>query len=193
MKKIALDDIRSISEYETERQKRKEKMMRLKERRRIQIGERISIHLENRETLIHQIQEMTRIERTTQPSKIQEEVDVYNELIPGGDEVSTTLFVEVSDQSRIKEELLSLLGLDEPGVVYLEIGTQKVEGVFEKGRSTEEKISSVHYVRFPFSKGAKDALKRGEHSFVVVNHPHYKVRAPLSESAREEMLKDLEA
>lgn len=193
MRKIALTEIKSIPEYEAARSGWKKEVLELKKRRRVQVGERISLHFENRETLLSQIQEMVRIERITNPEKVQEEVDVYNELIPAPHELSATLFIEVSEQSKIQEELLSLLGLDEPGVVFFEIGKERVFGVFEQGRSTEEKISSVHYVKFPFSKSAEDAFRRGEPTFVVADHPNYKVRIAATAETRQELIKDLEA
>ena len=49
-----------------------------------------------KETLLFQIQEMLRIERIVRPEKVQEELDVYNELLPDDGEVAATLFIEVT-------------------------------------------------------------------------------------------------
>ena len=43
----------------------------------------VTLVFENRRTLLFQIQEMIRVERIFEPSKIQEELDVYNALLPG--------------------------------------------------------------------------------------------------------------
>jgi hypothetical protein len=51
----------------------------------------MTLLFENRDTIRFQVQEMVRIERIARPDKVREEVDVYNELLPGPEEVATTL------------------------------------------------------------------------------------------------------
>ena len=63
---------------------------------------------ENRDTVIFQIQEMLRAERITDLDKIREEIAVYNELVPDTDELSATLFLEIEDQSHLREDLLEI-------------------------------------------------------------------------------------
>jgi hypothetical protein len=81
----------------------------------------MSFVFENRDTELFQIQEMVRAERIVDEKKIQDEIDVYKELIPGEGELSATMFIEIQDQSRIRATLESFLGLTRPGVVYLAI------------------------------------------------------------------------
>ena len=81
----------------------------------------MSFVFENRDTVLFQIQEMVRAERIVDEKKIQDEIDVYKELIPGEGELSATMFIEIQDQSRIRATLESFLGLTRPGVVYLAI------------------------------------------------------------------------
>ena len=44
-------------------------------------------------------------ERIAEPEKVQQELDVYNELMPGEGELSATLFVEITEAERIRPEL----------------------------------------------------------------------------------------
>lgn len=192
MKKITQEDLLNILEYEKVRKERRKEIIALKNRRRIQAGEHVSLMFENRETVINQIQEMMRIERIVDEDAIQEEIDVYNELIPDRDELAATLFIEFDEPDRIKSILDNLFGLDDSRYVYFLIdGELKVPAVFEEGHSNEERISSVHYCRFPFTGQAKERLRSGRVE-LVIDHPNYKYRREIPEETRAELLKDLE-
>ena len=44
---------------------------------------------------------MCRVERIVDAARIQDEIDVYNALIPGPRELSATLMIEIEEASRI--------------------------------------------------------------------------------------------
>jgi hypothetical protein len=189
MNKIILDDILGFSAYEKVRQQFREEIIEKKKKRRISVGEKVSIVFENRDTVIFQIQEMLRAEKITDLDKIREEIAVYNELIPNPGELSATLFLEIEDQANLREDLLKFLGIDE--AVSLKVGGHVVPGRFEEGRSKEDKISAVQYVRFPLSPQARQALLGGEAAELVIDHPNYKARAALAADARQSLAQDL--
>jgi hypothetical protein len=189
MNKIVLDDILGFTAYEKVRQKFREDIIDKKKRRRISVGDKVSLVFENRETVIFQIQEMLRAERISDLDKIRDEIAVYNELIPGAGELSATLFLEIEDQSRLREDLLSFLGIDE--ALSLKVGSHVVRGCFEEGRSKEDKISAVQYVRFPLDAAARAALMDGEPAELVIDHPNYKARAVLTAESRQSLAQDL--
>jgi hypothetical protein len=189
MNKIILDDILGFSAYEKIRQKFREEIIEKKKKRRISVGDKVSIVFENRDTVIFQIQEMLRAERISDLDKIREEIAVYNELIPGTDELSATLFIEIEDQSNLREDLLKFLGIDE--AVSLKIGGHVIPGRFEEGRSKEDKISAVQYVRFPLDAKARRALVGGEPAELVIDHPNYKARTVLDAESRQSLAEDL--
>jgi hypothetical protein len=95
MEKIRLSDVKNLVEYEKVRDSMRARIIALKARRRVIVGESISLLFENRETVLFQIQEMVRTERLVQDERVQEEVDAYNALIPGTSELSATLFIEI--------------------------------------------------------------------------------------------------
>jgi len=72
MKKIALDDILGFAAYEKVRQQFRDDIIDKKKRRRVAVGDKISIVFENRDTVIFQIQEMLRAERIADLDKIRE-------------------------------------------------------------------------------------------------------------------------
>ena len=189
MNKIILDDILGVSAYEKVRQQFREDIIEKKKQRRVSVGDSVSIVFENRDTVIFQIQEMLRAERITDLDKIREEIAVYNELIPNPGELSATLFLEIEDQSNLREDLLKFLGIDE--AVFFKVGGHVVAGRFEEGRSKEDKISAVQYVRFPLGPEARQALVDGEPAELFIDHPNYKARALLSAAAQQTLAQDL--
>jgi hypothetical protein len=134
---------------------------------------------------------MLRAERISDLDKIREEIDVYNELIPDRDELSATLFLEIEDQSNLREDLLKFLGIDE--AVFLKIGGRSVQARFEEGHSKEDKISAVQYVRFPFDAQARAAFLAGESAELVIDHPNYQARTVLTPEAQQSLAEDLVA
>jgi hypothetical protein len=189
MKKIILDDILGLAAYERVRQKFRADIIEKKQRRRVSVGDKVSMVFENRDTVIFQIQEMLRAEKINDLDKIREEIAVYNELVPDPGELSATLFLEIEDQSHLREDLLQFLGIDE--AVALEIGGQVIPGRFEEGRSKEDKISAVQYVRFPLSSEARQAFVRGEPATLSIDHPNYKARVLLGAEAQKSLAEDL--
>jgi hypothetical protein len=191
MKKIALEDIRGLSAYEKIRKDFQQCIIELKKNRRVSVGDNVSLVFENRDTVIFQIQEMVRAEKITDLDKIREEIEVYNGLIPESGELSATLFLEIEDQSRLREELLKFLGIDES--VFLKIGDRhSVHAKFEEGHSKEDKISAVQYVRFPLSQEQVRAFANGkEDAILLIDHPNYRATAGIEPEVRKSLAEDL--
>ena len=189
MKKIALDDILGFSAYEKVRQEFRQDIIDKKKSRRVAVGDKVSLVFENRDTVIFQIQEMLRAERITDLDKIREEIAVYNELIPNPGELSATMFLEIEDQTHLRDDLLKFLGIDE--VVFLKVGGHSVRGHFEEGRSKEDKISAVQYVRFPFSAEAQKEFIAGARAEMAIEHANYRATAVLSADQQQSLAADL--
>ena len=113
---------------------------------------------ENEKTLSFQIQEIMRAERLVHDEQIQEEIEVYNSIMPPSGGLSATLFIEITYEKKIKSVLNDFIGLTNSDNLYFEIGDEKVFARFEEGREKEDKISSVHYVQFYFNQNQKDRL-----------------------------------
>jgi hypothetical protein len=189
MKKIILDDILGFSAYENVREQFRQGIIERKKARRVAVGDKISLVFENRDTVIFQIQEMLRAERIADLDKIREEIDVYNELIPGAGELSATMFLEIEDQTHLRDSLLKFLGIDE--ALSFKIGSYTVAGQFEEGRSKEDKISAVQYVRFRLDSEAQNALIAGVRAELTVNHKNYQASQVLSPEQQKSLAQDL--
>ncbi len=192
MEKLTHADLLDLTAYEKIRAGFRQKIIDLKKIRRVSVGDRISLVFENRETVLFQIQEMIRTERIVDEEKLQEELDTYNALLPDPGELSATLFIEIEDQSRIKEDMDRLQGIDQGKCLLLALGPRRtVPAIFEEGRSKEDKISAVHYVRFTLDSEAQLNLAREKDVRLIVNHSRYKAETRLGEETRLALLADL--
>lgn len=191
MKKVERSEILSIEDYEKVRPDRVNEVIAARQARRVVVGDKVSVAFENHVTVRYQIQEMIRVEKVRSEAAVQNEIDVYNELIPDGDELSATLFIEIDDERKLKEMLPKLVGLE--NATRLKIGDSLiVRGEGEKGRSREDYTSSVHYLRFPFSPEAKRALQEGSSTvWLEIDHPNYGVSARLSPETVQALARDL--
>lgn len=194
MKLLTQQDVIPYEEYERQREGFRSRIIALKQRRRISLGPLMTLVFENRDTVRFQIQEMIRIERIFDARKVQDELDVYNALLPSPDELSATLLIEITDEAKVKEWLDRFMGLDHGETLAIESGGERAVGLFEGGHSHETKISAVHFVRFRPSLEMKTAFADLRRSVAItVEHNGYRAEAPVSGSLREEWLSDLGA
>jgi hypothetical protein len=192
MKPLTVQDLVSADEYERTRQEFRRRIIELKEHRRIAVGDLVTLVFENRETVLFQIQEMIRAERIDAPDRLREEVESYNEQVPGPGELSATLFIEVTEPSKVKQILDRFQGIDKGQTVGLQIGDETVYALFEQGRAKEDKISAVHYLRFriPESLKAKVADLRTPME-IFIHHSGYQARVAVPDTMRLSLLQDL--
>ena len=192
MKKLTLEDIKPLSEYEKDRADFRRQVIAHKKERRIALGEYVSLVFEDRKTLTFQIQEMMRVEHIYEEEKIREEIDTYNALIPDSGELSATLSIEITEADRVREVLDRLMGIDGERTLYLQVGPQRVAGLFEAGHSKEDKLSAVHYVRFRLTPEQQKDLQNPQVPVtLVMDHPNYKAQATLTEATRLNLAQDL--
>ena len=192
MNLLTPQDLLPVAAYEQQREQFRSQIIALKQRRRISLGPLVTLVFENRETLRFQTQEMIRVELILDPHKVQEELDVYNALMPGSGELSATLLIEITEQDRMKEWLDVFMGLDHGETVSIRAGSEQIFGLFEGGHSHETKISAVHFVRFRPTASMTAAFADLRQSVMLTVHHHaYHAEALVPGSMREEWLKDL--
>ncbi len=191
MRKITRDDVRDIAEYEKIRHQFRRAIIELKKKRRVQVGDIVTLVFENRETVLFQIQEMMRAERIVHEDKIQQEIDIYNELIPEDNELSATMLIEIDDLQVLRQWLPKLVGIEEQ--VWLRIGDRHViRALYEPGRSREDKTSTVHYVRFRLSPEEIRAFKDEAQPVVLaITHENYHAEAAIPVEVRRALAEDL--
>jgi hypothetical protein len=199
VEKVRLQEIRDIAAYERVREAMRREVIALKARRRVALGPRLSLLFENRQTVLFQIQEMTRTERIVEEARIREELHAYNALVPEAGQLSATLFIEIPDlhrlsQDEVRREVNRFQGLDR-GAVRLRLGEElSLPAVFEAGHSKEEKMAAVQYLRFVVPEEARRALRDPyTPARLVVDHPRYQAEAEVGAELRQELLADLGA
>lgn len=192
MKKLQLPDVKNLHDYELIRDEWRREVVAAKTRRRVLLGEKISLVFENRLTVLHQVQEMCRAERIAKPELVQHEIDVYNELLPDPGELAATLFVELTEETSIRAELDRLVGLTDGEKLWLEAGGRRFPARFLPGQSREDRIAAVQYLRIPVggAPGVAKAIEEGP-ARLVIEHPSYEASAGLSPETRGELARDL--
>ena len=190
MRSVTLDDVTGLGRYEQMRDEFRRRIIELKRARRVSVGENITFVFENFDTVLFQIQEMLRAERISDLDRVRDEIDVYNELIPRDGELSSTMLIEIIEPERIRPELQRLIGIDE--CVSLLIGERRIPAIFEPGRSKEDKLSAVQYVRFQLDEAARADFRRAAVGVqLVVDHPNYRASAAIEGAVRASLSADL--
>ncbi len=192
MKKLTMDDLQPIAEYELERDAHRKSVLSHKQPRRINLGPDIAVTFEDRTTMIFQIQEMMRAETMTEQAPIEEELAIYNTLIPDAGQLSATLFIEITQEDQIKELLHRFIGLTTGNRLWLEIGGQRSYGQFEQGRSTEDQISSVHYIKIDVPADMAASLDDAATDDTLnIDMGDYRYSQPLTRDSRLSLSRDL--
>ena len=188
MRPIEISEIKHIDDYEILRPAWREQIMALKDRRRIRVGDHLTLLFENRDTVRYQIQEMMRIERMQNPLEIEHEVKTYNELIPGPGELSASLLIEYELPAERELWLRALLGLEHH--IWLETGGKLSLARFDERQISTDRISAVQYLKFQLSP--RQIATFPHQAKIIVDHPKYRAEQELTQQQLWEITTDLE-
>jgi hypothetical protein len=186
MNPVALSELQSIAEYDQVRDQIRPRMMALKDKRRVRVGDHLTFLFENRETVKYQVQEMLRIERITGQKEIAHELETYNELIPAQGELSACLLIEYETPAERDVHLKQLLGLHEH--IWIEAGGERSRCKFDDRQIGETRLSSVQYVKFTLTPAQQAAFPKG--ASIVVDHPYYHFTHPFTSAQLAELAAD---
>jgi len=192
MRKLTIDDIADQRAYERERDEFRTRIIAMKKRRRIALGDLMAIVFENTDTMRFQVQEMARIERMRTDEQIEHEIETYNELIPNPGELSATLFIEINDKAKLSEWLPKLVGIQHSIFFRLSDGSVVASLPQDEERLTREDTTTttVHYVKFDFTPEQVPLVGAGP-TRLVVEHPAHSVEVELNDDQRAELAADL--
>ena len=194
MDKLSRDSLMTLEAYHKARKEFRAQVLAHKRPRTIRLGEHVTLIFEDALTIRYQVQEMLRIEKTFEDAGIQDELDAYNPLIPDGRNFKATMLIEYEDVEERKVALGLLRGIEDRTWVRVE-GLPKVFAIADEDldRETEEKTSSVHFLRFELTPEMADGLKYGMSLAIGIDHPHYTVALdPVSPESRAALVKDLD-
>jgi len=191
--KLTKSDLYSLENYAVIRDEFRAEVMQHKKLRYIQLGENLRLLFEDRMTMQYQVQEMLRIEKIFEAEGINEELDAYNPLIPDGMNLKAVMMIEFSDIEERKGALAKLIGVERETWLQVD-GFGKVYPISNEDldRETDEKTSSVHFMRFEFSSEMIAALHDGAVMKAGVDHPEYQYALTIEEPVRQSLVADFD-
>ena len=185
------EDLFSLEEYAEQRSNIRKNVMDVKKLREVNLGEHIRLLFENHQTVQYHIQEMLRIEKIFEAASIQAELDVYNPLIPDGSNLKATMMIEYTDVVERTKALSNLIGIEKS--IYFQVGNhQNVYAICNEDleRETDEKTSSVHFMRFEFEQAMIVDFCKGTNVKIDVSHANYDCELILEKRVQDKLNQD---
>jgi hypothetical protein len=192
MNKLKREDLFSLEQYAEQRADFRDRVMAHKKNRRVNIGPHLSLYFEDRLTIQYQVQEMLRIEKIFEAGAIQEELDTYNPLIPDGGNLKATAMLEFEDVELRRKRLGELVGVENH--IWLQVdGHEKVYAIANEDleRSTDEKTSAVHFLRFELDCEMATAAQSEARISLGVDHDFYRYATVLEGQTKRSLINDL--
>ena len=190
---LTRDDLLSLEQYQEQRPEIRSATMRHKKSRNLPVGPNVTLYFEDATTLKYQIQEILRAEKVFDAAGINEELEVYNAMLPTGTNWKATMMIEYIDVAERVAALSQLIGIDRKTWVQVE-GFDKSFAISNEDleRETEDKTSAVHFMRFELTPKMIAAVKGGAAINVGIDHENYTHSVtPVPENYRQAMLNDL--
>jgi hypothetical protein len=193
MNKLSREDLFTLEKYAEVRPEFRARVMAHKRNRRLPIGPNATLYFEDTLTMHYQVQEMLRAERIFEASGIQEELDAYNPLIPDGSNWKATFMLEYPDETERQKQLQKLMGIERQ--IWAQVADfARITPVADEDleRESEEKTSSVHFLRFELTPEMVTAVKQGAAISMGIDHPSYSYAVePIAQNVRDSLAEDL--
>lgn len=193
MQKLTRDQLMPLEQYAKQRNDFRAKVMAHKKNRQVRIGPHATLYFEDRLTMHYQVQEMLRVERIFEEAGIEDELNAYNPMIPDGSNWKATFMIEYADENERRVALGKMIGIEHK--VWVQVaGFARVWPVADEDleRTTEEKTSSVHFLRFEFTPEMIQAVKAGADVGIGIDHSEYRYQVEkLPRAVRDALAADL--
>jgi hypothetical protein len=193
MQKLDRSNLWSLEEYAQQRQAFRTEVIAHKKPRRVALSPHATMYFEDFLTIKYQVQEMLRVERIFERAEIEEELAAYNPLIPDGTNWKGTFMFEYSDVEARRRALSQMAGIEHR--IWLQAaGHEKIFAIANEdlSRSTQEKTSAVHFLRFELDPGTAAAVKEGAEVRMGIDHDAMRCEVMLSEDTRRSLRNDLD-
>lgn len=191
---LTVDDLLPLEEYASRRREFFDSHRRYIDRyRRVRIGPRLTLIFENRQTLWFRIQEIVRIARLGESAQVQQELNLYNRLLPGRNLLQAALLIEIADEAHLAQEMAAWKNL-EGRHLRLKIGIDRFPSTLITCRPEDRCVGTAHWVQFPLDSTARSLLTdlRQPACFVFDNGTYQHQSATLTEELRQSLVDDLE-
>ncbi len=193
MQKLDRSNLWSLEQYAQQRETFRTEVIEHKKPRRVALSPNATMYFEDFLTLKYQVQEMLRVERIFEPEEIEDELSAYNPLIPDGSNWKGTLMFEYPDVEERRKALSRMAGIEHR--IWVQVaGQDKVFAVANEDleRSTDDKTSAVHFLRFELGPDSVAAVKRGADVKMGIDHEEMRCEVTLSDETRRSLAQDLD-
>lgn len=174
MSKITRESLLTLEAYHKARPEMRKQAIEERRKRSVRLGEHLNLLFESELLMRYQIQEMLRVEKIFDEEGIQDELGAYNPLVPDGSNFKATMMLEYPNESERRLALAKLLGIEHKMFIQVE-GQPRVYAIANEDldRTTADKTSSVHFMRFELTPEMKKSLKAGAQMMVGCDHKEY--------------------
>jgi len=193
MEKLDRSKLWSLEEYAQKREAFRAEVIEHKKPRRVALTPNATMYFEDFLTLKYQVQEMLRVERLFEPEEIEDELSAYNPLIPDGSNWKGTFMFEYPDVEERRKALAKMTGIEHR--IWVQVaGQDKIFAVANEDldRSTDEKTSAVHFLRFELDPESVKAVKAGADIKMGIDHEEMRCDVTLSDDTRKSLVQDLD-
>ena len=190
--KITADSLMTLEAYSKWRKAHKPDVIAHRKLRTVLLGEHLNVQFESETTIRYQIQEMLRIEKIFEEEGIQDEIDAYGPLVPEGSNWKATMMLEYTDIHERKRELAKLINVEDRMFIEVE-GHACVYAIADEDldRETEDKTSSVHFLRWQLTPAMRAAVLAGAGVKIGCDHTHYPVHQQIAPETLASLAGDL--
>lgn len=190
--KLTREDLWSLEDYSEQRPAFRDQVIAHKKPRQVALGPHATLYFEDALTMKYQIQEMLRVEKIFNRAEIEEELEAYNPLIPDGSNWKATFMIEYRDVDERRQALARMAGIENKVWVRVDDG-EKIYAIAneDQERSTDEKASAVHFMRFELSPDDIAGIKFGNTIRMGIDHPELPYEITVSQETATSLANDL--
>jgi hypothetical protein len=155
--------------------------------RRVRVGPQVTLIFENRQTLWFRVQEILRVARLGDPERVQEELNLYNRLLPGRGCLQSALLIDKAEDAEPAWEALQGEHL------RLYVGQNTYPGHLVTCRPEDRCLGAAHWVEFALDDTGRHLLADARKpAYFELRNPQYSHRsAPLQDEVRQSLADDL--
>jgi hypothetical protein len=194
MQPLTLDDLMPLEEYVGRRPEIFATQARYVDRyRRVRVGPKLTLVFENRQTLWFRVQEIVRVARLADPSRVQQELDWYNRLLPARNRLQAALVIDTPEGPGWFEHVQyweEFTG----DVLRLIAAGEAVTATLITCRPEDRAAGAAHWLEFAVTPEVRKALgDQRKPAYFAADYRTYQYQSqPLGPALRQSLLDDLQ-
>ena len=182
------EDVRVGDEYEQARADQRRAIAERQRHRRVALGGVLSLVFEDRDTVRAALEEMLRVERTTERDRIEAGAGSFNTVLAPDAGLGATLYIDVADPAELAQAIADLSGAQR--CVYLDVGGERVDGITDEP-GVDAGPAAAWQLAFPLRDAQRAIWKSDAEVALCVDHPACSARVLLGEDERRAIGADL--